>query len=191
VLPYYDYGQTVSGGVATAGTRFFSCNGIYDPDITGTGHQPMGFDQMMLLYEQYTVMGAKISAHFIGGDGPACVGIYINPDTTAITNPIQLVENGLVAVQHIDCGSGGGGTGQRDKTVTKFVDIARYFSRPRGLSIVNDPELHGTAATNPAEQAYFGICAWEYSDASAVTTYYDVLIEYDVVFSEPRKLASS
>lgn len=190
-LKYYDFAQTVSTGVGTAGNRFFSCNGCFDPDISGTGHQPMGFDQMMALYDQYTVLGAKISVNFIAGSLPPCVAVFINPDTTTLTSPINLVENGLIQAEHLDCGSTTGGTGQRTIQVTKSIDIAKYFGRPKGMSIVNDAELHGTAAANPVEQAYFVVAAWDYATGAASTVYFDVLLEFDVMFTEPRKLASS
>lgn len=151
----------------------------------------MGFDQMMLLYDQYTVMGAKMTITCVSSTLPLAAGIYLNPDAVAVTSPLQLVENGLVAATHLDCSYTGGGTGQRIAKVTKSVDIPSYFARPRGLSIVNDPELHGTASANPVEQVYFGVCAWDFITNESTTLYYDVLIEYDVVFSEPRKLAVS
>lgn len=186
-LKYYEFSQSVTAGIGTATTRFFSCNGIYDPDITGTGHQPMGFDQMMLLYDQYTVINARVTATFCGGGSPSCGGIYLNPDTTAITDIQKLVENGLVDVKHVDAG----GNGPRIAPVTKSVNMAKYFGRPNDRSIVNDAELHGTAAANPVEQVYFGIAAWDFIAATAAQVYYDLVIEYDTIFTEPRKLAPS
>ena len=36
-------------------------NGLFDPDITGFGHQPMGFDQLCpTLYQSYVVTGCKM-----------------------------------------------------------------------------------------------------------------------------------
>jgi len=51
-LRYSDYFQltTTSGAVST---YVFAANGLYDPNITGTGHQPMGFDQLLQFYNHY------------------------------------------------------------------------------------------------------------------------------------------
>lgn len=38
----------------------YSINGMNDPNLTGGGHQPMGFDQFAALYNNYYVTGMKI-----------------------------------------------------------------------------------------------------------------------------------
>lgn len=35
----------------------FRCNSLYDPDLTGTGHQPYFYDQLNTIYQNYTVYG--------------------------------------------------------------------------------------------------------------------------------------
>ena len=39
-------------------------NSLFDPDQTGTGHQPYYFDQFAALYNRYTVLGSKLTAEF-------------------------------------------------------------------------------------------------------------------------------
>lgn len=39
----------------------FAANGCYDPDVTGTGHQPMYFDNFAAVYQKYRVRYSKIS----------------------------------------------------------------------------------------------------------------------------------
>lgn len=38
-----------------------ACNSIYDPNLTGTGHQPYGHDTYATIYNQYTVLKSKIT----------------------------------------------------------------------------------------------------------------------------------
>jgi len=38
-----------------------ACNSIYDPNLTGTGHQPYGHDTYAAIYNQYTVLRSKIT----------------------------------------------------------------------------------------------------------------------------------
>ncbi len=191
-LKYYAYAQAVSAVVGQAGTAFFSANGCYDPDITGTGHQPMGFDQMMLMYEQYVVVRSKITCTFTT-DSIACrVAIYLSPDAVALTDPSRLVENGLLVSTFIDAAAASGGSGQRQKQLTASVDIRKYFGRGRGpRDIINDPDLNGGIASNPAEQVYFGVAVWDMNAAAAVGVFFDALIEYDTFFTEPKKLTTS
>ncbi len=53
----YQTSGTLNPGVAgVAAIQVMTANGLYDPDITGVGHQPRGFDQIMALYNHYTVV---------------------------------------------------------------------------------------------------------------------------------------
>jgi len=44
---------------ATIRTIEFRANGMYDPDVRVGGHQPYGFDQIMLGYGKFTVVESK------------------------------------------------------------------------------------------------------------------------------------
>jgi len=37
----------------------FKANSLFDPDLTGVGHQPTYFDQLAAIYSQYCVLGCK------------------------------------------------------------------------------------------------------------------------------------
>lgn len=52
-----------SGGSGTAGNVWWA-NNIYDPDYTGTGHQPLYRDTWATIYKNYIVLGAKIKCVF-------------------------------------------------------------------------------------------------------------------------------
>ncbi len=189
---YYDWGFNLSPVAGTASFYYFSCNGAFDPDVSGTGHQPMGFDQMMLLYEQYTVVASTISVTFISAGGAGRVGILLSPDTSAGADPSKLVENGLCKWHCMDAAASSGGTGQRIVTVEQSFNTAKFFGRQNDRVVVNDPDLFGTTAANPTEQAYFAVGGWAFPSQSGTTVIdFDVLIKYDVVYWEPRKLAKS
>lgn len=186
---YYDYQKVLTGGVGSVPTHYYSANGLYDPDVTGTGHQPMGWDQMMALYEQATVLRAHIKVTFASAGEHARVGIYLNPDTTSPGLP-RLVENGLMIMDKVTGPSTANGQ-YAYSTLELACDIPKYFGRRRG-EILADPQMYNTIASNPTEQVYFAVCAWAGFDAAAdVTVAYDVTITFDAVFWEPKKLTSS
>lgn len=53
------YTSGVSGIVGTTNT--FQLAGLFDPDTTGVGHQPYGFDQIAAFYKIYTVRKAWVN----------------------------------------------------------------------------------------------------------------------------------
>jgi hypothetical protein len=188
-MTYYDYSQQLSAAAGFCASRFFIANGLFDPDISGSGHQPMGFDQMMALYTTYTVVRATITITAMAEAAGAAVGIYLSPDTTAITDPIRLIENGLMRVVHLSASTSPGSN--RQASVTLSCDVRAYFGRRGARAIMNDDNLSGTAAANPFEGVYFGVCTWCFYSSAAVVIDYDVLLTYDAIFSEPRKLTVS
>ncbi len=169
----------------------FSANGMFDPDITGTGHQPIGFDQMMALYEQYTVTRSVINCRF-RPNSRMQFGIALSPDTAVITNPSQFVENGLVNFRAYS-GFGSTEVGIPIPNLSLSCDVKGYFGPMTEREMLNNVNLFGTAAANPTEQVYFMISAWQGIglDASAHNCDFDALISYDAIFWEPRKVGES
>ncbi len=73
--------DTVYGTFSTAGAsslkQLMSGNSIYDPNATGTGGQPTGFDQWFAFYQHVTVLGCKITVDFVNkAADPVSMCIY-------------------------------------------------------------------------------------------------------------------
>lgn len=182
----YSEAFSITSGAGSAGTYVFSANGLYDPNITGTGHQPMGFDQMMLFYEHYVVQRAKISVVFKNFSSTYTTNVSIarNASTSAITNYDQLMEDGNIVHAML---APKFNTGYM-KTLTQGIDVARFG----GVSNLFDrDDYQGTTTANPAEASYFHLSVWNPEDTSAVSVTCVAMVEYEVVYLEPRKLTQS
>lgn len=172
-------------GAAVAATHVFSCTGLYDPDVTGTGHQPLGFDQWMQFYDHYTVLGAKISVTALNNNtGDAfCVGLVVKDSLTAITEIPRLKEQSSNYKYIARAGS------------KDMVSLSRKFSTKKFFSkghVMDDPELKGTISTNPTEQAYFHLWCCPFDEASDEGTLRcNVQIDYIVQLSEPGLIPTS
>lgn len=50
-----------TNSLSTFGTQqHMTLNGLFDPDVTGTGHQPIGFDQLMAIYARFKVRSTRV-----------------------------------------------------------------------------------------------------------------------------------
>ena len=76
----------INPAAAGNGVHVFSANGMYDPDLTGVGHQPRGFDEVMPLYDHYTVIGSKCTVAACNlSTGGGILGIALKDSTTTKT----------------------------------------------------------------------------------------------------------
>jgi len=58
-LKYAERYSFSAPGSNLAGVQVFNLNSIFDPDRTGVGHQPLGRDQLALLYNRYRVFAVS------------------------------------------------------------------------------------------------------------------------------------
>jgi len=180
-IQYYSPG-TVTSGAGSAGAYVFSGNGAFDPDITGTGGQPMGFDQMMLYFNHYTVIRTRLRVVFQTNSTTlrATVAVMISGSSTVTSVIENAMENGDIAFQVLEYAGAMGGTA----TFTRTLNHGKF----QGLrNLVDDPNMRGDAASNPTEQTYFHLMIWNPSSATTVSADFQVMLEYDTIFHEPRK----
>lgn len=189
------YGSVISLNVSTGlgAGHVYTANGLFDPDITGTGHQPMGYDQMMSLYHHYTVTTARIKATMVhlgsAGGTPALCGIVVSSDTAI--NTMDTAEEFLEHPQRSNYKLSGSVTGEpATNQMNLQLDVAKFFGKTKS-SMVNADLYRGAIGLNPAEQVYFHIMANSVSSADAGIVSFIVTIEYDVVFTEPKTLVQS
>jgi len=175
----------VTGTASQVYTYIYSANGVYDPNITGTGHNPMGFDQMMLFYNHYTVMGSKIRVVYQNtGTVDTHVGLSVSGSTSASTDYVTMIENGDL-IYTILTPTGIAGSVATLRSSSKAADF-------QGLQyVMDDPDMRGDAASNPVEQLYYYISIWNPANATVPSVLIDVYIEYDVMYHEPRKAPTS
>lgn len=84
------YSQLVVLTTGTAGVfgteQVFNLNSLYDPDFSGLGHQPYGFDQMAALYRFYKVNGVLIQMSiFEPSNDDLVFGACVQPSTATTT----------------------------------------------------------------------------------------------------------
>jgi len=184
----YSDSRLISPSATNSTAYVYSANGLYDPDITGAGHQPMSFDQLIAMYEHYTVQSGKITVDFVnetvGESG--FVGIGLFPDSSVETGYTKLLENGMLRYSYIAKATG---DSKSHCQLTIPFNIAKINGRQE--SIVGDDLYRGDAASNPTEQTYIHVFAYNNATVNTINVRCNVLIEFDATFTEPRKLVQS
>lgn len=175
-------------GVAGIISKYvFSANGLYDPNITSTGHQPMFYDEMCQFYNHYVVSGAKINVKAYSSDDaatvPNIVGIMVNDDTTTPSSFNEVIEQQRCKYTICD-------PSNPVKQVTNYFSAKKFFN----VENVKDnlDRIGSGQGSNPTEQAYFTVFALP-MNASTDTGAFNciVTIDYTVHWSEPKDVAQS
>jgi len=178
---------TLTSVAGAINTYVFRANDLFDPNYTGTGHQPMGFDQMMVFYNHFAVNKCRIKV--VANNISAAtfhVGVRLDGSNTPLTVPDQILEFGGTTYDIVEAKNAYGSS----KCFELDVDIARIQGIPQA-SITVDPNLRGDAATSPVELTYFHIYIWDPLSAFSGSVVCDVTLEYGAFFMEPRDATES
>lgn len=174
------------------GSHLFFCNSIFDPNVTGIGHQPMGHDQYANFYKKYVVVGATITATFKSFASSQATNDPVTNATIAITtiqgtsgvisNPTELLENNRTSYKNICV--------QRPfQKITKRFSPKVFF----GLNKILDNESYGANfGTNPTEDAYWQISGFNpTAPGNPTNLYVNIAIKYTCVLRERVNLGLS
>ncbi len=174
------------GAAGIAANVFIKANGLFDVEVAAGGHQPLGFDQYMDMYDHFKVLSSKISVQFlqVGNDtaSQAIVAITLDDDTTANTSIDNMIEQGLSTWKVIQ----GSQAASKPTTLTKTFSSSKFFSNRKSAA-----DLLGTVAADPVEGAFFNISAAGLDSTDPNLTKMLIVIDYIVSFSERRTLGSS
>lgn len=174
--------QAAGGGL---GVYQFAANGMFDPDITGTGHQPMYFDQLCALYDHYCVIGSKIQIKVMAAStssGPIMTALFVNDDTSY---PFTIISGaGEQTTGKLKTVPVGGSTSVylRNKWSAK-----KYF----GKGVLANTELQGTSSTDPTERSVYSFFYQAADLTTAISLIAEVQITYIAVWKELKDLGQS
>jgi len=190
----FNYVERISLDPATGGllgTYVFSANDLYDPNRTGTGHQPLTFDQYVpSLYEHATVIGSKITIKAMStstttSSANTVLAVYKRAGATASTTNVEtMIEQGLGSYAFI-------GVSQGANSSTMLTDT---FSTRKFLGVshpLSEDTLRCTSTGSPAEEAFFHIGAASMSTDDPDPLDLLVTIEYTAVLTEPSFIDGS
>lgn len=167
-----------------AGSYVFDAGGLYDPNITGTGHQPRGWDQLIAMYDHAVVIGSTCTAtltHNSGTNVNEICGMSLRDGQTVDADPNDYLEGGTVRSGHL--------TTQHPTKIFKLGYSPKKFlgiSKPMASQ-----QLKNSVNSNPTESAYYHIFSAGLNSTNPSEIDVTVVIDYLVVFIEPKDVAQS
>lgn len=179
---------------ATAGavqSHSFAANGMYDPNITGTGHQPMNYDTWMGLYDHYVVLSSKIKATHVwssSGDAPSptaylAIGLTDVAGQLAAMAPMELLENRTVKKAKYLIPPSISAAPNGSVSVGMSFNASKFFGVSKSAVTAND-KLQGSTTTNPTDLANFEIACAAVGGNDPAAFRFLVEIEYVALLSE-------
>lgn len=160
--------------------QVMSGNGLYDPNITGTGLQPLGFDQWMSIYNHYRVSACRcviICPSQATPDNIIAVTFSATSSALSQSHIASFAEMPYTTIQNSPSNFYGG-----QKLITPWYSVKNFY---RLKSIVGADDLAGTASSNPADGVFFHINVGALSGNPPSVSLL-ITIEYRVEFFEPK-----
>lgn len=189
----YEDDVVITASAVVPTSYAFKANGIYDPNVTGTGHQPYLRDQMALFYKHYFVNKAKI---FVQWYQPGVVNNALSWMRVFLldTSTLGGLSSSIYAFRESNLGSPCAPVGHWDFTGMFEKSHCELSYYPKKVSSTGaDSDLSADVTTDPTKTFYFviGMCPPTGADTYGYNHYVRVRIEYDVTFSEPLLVGES
>lgn len=171
---YFD--SVVMTGTSGANvSQQWKANGMFDPNQTGTGAQPVFFDNMTALYDHWVVIKSHIKTEFTC-DVPTLVCTYIDDDTSLATD----VTTALLQP------SAKGGLIPQTLAVPYVVELDWVASQSFGPNPETNANLIGTSGADPTEVEFFTTLIRSGIPATSTVVVTAVTIDYYCEWFEMR-----
>ncbi len=176
----------INPGASGASTNvFIKANGLFDPEVAIGGHQPMGFDQYMLIYNHFKVTSSKCTVTYVADSASNADNVImtLNLDDSLDANLSveSMIEQGITTYGVQTQGSVEAGQ------ISKSFNSNNFFANKKYSA-----EMTGTDAADPLELAFYNISASSLGptdDSGSVRCL--VVVDYIVQFSERTTLIQS
>lgn len=166
------------------GVHTFYLSTLYDPDVTGSGSQPRGRDQLVPIYDRYCVIGAKVRFRPVGPN------TLTGQDTTAgmeyggvMTQTVSFLETTGWPDMIEQFGYRQNGTIANDiglsKTLTRKYSLRKFLKHPAPLS---DDVVTSASSGSPSRGGYFHIWCANPTGAAMPSVAFSVSIDFITVW---------
>lgn len=176
------YADNINTAVGTAFNYKFNLNSIFDPNFTGTGHQPYGHDQLQALYNRYRVISCSYVITAYSGATGICYGVMPANEAVTFTTLAELREN--PRARFITQYPGGSTTMLKGK-----VYIPSLVGRNKSQYMADD-RYQAIFGASPQEQAVLNVTGLDLAEVG-VSVNWTITLEYTVEVFDVKPLGQS
>lgn len=179
----YTDNVTISTLPTVTSSYEFRLNSVYDPNYTGSGHQPYGFDQLAALYSRYRVFATKWIIQIPPTSDVLHMAVLPVNGATTITSFTQVAEYPKAMVK--SCSAA---------TNTTYFKGKCYLPRLGGdkrSEYKSDDRFGALCTTNPTEDMKLQFYQYNPSASATVTTRFFITLIYYTEFYDPIMQAQS
>jgi len=182
-LKYCDY-QTLTTAAGPGFINYdWNLNGLFDPNLTGTGHQPRGFDQLAALYNRYRVFRTRWEITFspLGGSSVAALGCVMCSNAVGPATFNDCAEQTFSVVRPFSYPS--------PITIRGSIDLAKLNGKTHQAYMADDT-TQAIVSANPVELLVLHTSVLNCNGASDTYAVHTTLW-FDAEFSDPNQLGQS
>lgn len=189
-LRYVDV-YTLTSTSNSVARQWMRLNSIFDPDYTGTGHQPLYLDQLSVIYKRYVVLGSKMKVTFstlpnltstTQPSGPVVVGVVADDDAATQSAASTIMESNSCKSTML-CNQNGGNN-------LKILYVTYSPERDLGLG-ADDDTVGSLVSGNPSKSWYAAAWIAESGLSTATSVNVKIEIDYFVRFSQQTDVPQS
>lgn len=167
-LPYYESIKWSGNPVAYYD---WNLNSIYDPNRTGTGHQPLGYDQWATFYNRYRVYGVTVRFSATNlADVPVRIGIVGDNSSSGAT---YLTDQSRFEQPHMKSFILGNANGMNTRSFKMFFSCARIQGSPK-VRYNSENQFAAQWNANPIENIVGHIIGQSLDGQTALNVQWDI-----------------
>ena len=185
MMTRFNYTEKVTFSVVSNPTLYyFRGNSGFDPNQTGTGNQPVGWDNMNTFYTYCECYASRIMVTWINGT-TVPMEVVLAPVASTTENIDFAVAGALPKCKRGYIGSSA--TDTRVHSLTNYATVKDLLGIERG----SGSDVRSTFLTNPAAQFYWATYQQATDTATAMTFVFNISITYFCILSGRKVIAQS
>ena len=176
-------------------SRRFRGNSVYDPDYTGGGGQPTGFDQLAALYQRYTVYAAKTKCQLMNGPTNqttvasfAALSLLADTSGSSVGN-YTVIDKLPHSNSYIPSGPILSGS-RTPRTVSMYTTTASMFGIDKD-TVTNKANYSADVGSNPVNQWFQHVTVSNLDGGTQANVAVYTKITYYVRFEQPATMLES